>query len=244
MALFSGFWLQLWREQSLRAGLENEKGQILETARRQAEAITRDARLAANEEALKIRAEFEQLIAARHKEIAVTEQRLTTREELVNGQLENLVKEETSAPGATGRRWRENRGKSRNCAGRRPALVEQRRAELAGVSKMSEQEVRAAYLKQVEQESLRDAVQLSQHILEEAKARAEEKARKIISLAIQRYAGHHSFETSTATVNIKGDEMKGRIIGREGPQHPRLRGRHRRDGADRRHAGRGGPFRF
>ena len=45
---------------------------------------------------------------------------------------------------------------------------------------------------------------------------AEDKARRIISLAIQRYAGQHSFETSTATVNIKGEEMKGRIIGREG----------------------------
>jgi ribonuclease Y len=68
----------------------------------------------------------------------------------------------------------------------------------------------------VEQESMGDAVQLSQHILDEAKMCAEEKARKIITLAIQRYAGHHSFETSTATVNIKGEEMKGRIIGREG----------------------------
>jgi ribonuclease Y len=63
---------------------------------------------------------------------------------------------------------------------------------------------------------MRDAMQLSQHILDDAKARAEEQARKIISLAIQRYAGHHSFETSTATVNIKGEEIKGRIIGREG----------------------------
>ena len=81
---------------------------------------------------------------------------------------------------------------------------------------MSEGEVRAAFLKQVEQESLRDAMQLSQHIMEEAKSQAQDKARRIISLAIQRYAGQHSFETSTATVNIKGEEMKGRIIGREG----------------------------
>jgi len=52
--------------------------------------------------------------------------------------------------------------------------------------------------------------------MEDAKARAEEQARRIITLAIQRHAGQHTFETSTATVNIKGDEMKGRIIGREG----------------------------
>jgi ribonuclease Y len=81
---------------------------------------------------------------------------------------------------------------------------------------LTEAEARAALLKEVEQASLRDAAHLSQHIMEEAKSRAEEQARRIISLAIQRYAGSHSFETSTATVNIKGDEMKGRIIGREG----------------------------
>ncbi len=210
-----GVLLQLWREKSLRAGLENQKGQILETARHQAESITRDARLSANEEALKIRAESEQLIATRNKEIAGNEQRLVKREELVNGQLERLVKEDAIVRADREALARKS-GEIEELRGQAAKLVEQRRVELAGVSKMSEQEVRAAYLKQVEQESMGDAVQISQHVLEEAKACAEEKARKIITLAIQRYAGHHSFETSTATVNIKGEEMKGRIIGREG----------------------------
>ncbi len=187
-----GVLLYVWREKSLRAGLENEKEQILESARRQAESLSRDARLSANEEALKVRAESEQLIASRHKEIAVTEQRLSTREELVNGQLERLVKEETILRAdreGLARKSVEIEGLREQAA----RLVEQRRTELAGVSKMSEQEVRAAFLKQVEQESTRDAVQLSQHVLEEAKVCAEEKARKIITLAIQRYSGHHSF---------------------------------------------------
>ena len=215
IGILFGVLLELWREKSLSAGLENEKGQILETARRQAESVQRDGRLAANEEALKVRAETEQVIAARHKEIAVIEQRLMAREELVNGQLERLVKEETILRGDREALARKS-GEIEDLRQQAARLVEQRRAELAGVSKMSEQEVRAAFLKQVEQESTRDAVQLSQHVLEEAKVCAEEKARKIITLAIQRYAGHHSFETSTATVNIKGEEMKGRIIGREG----------------------------
>jgi ribonucrease Y len=210
-----GVMLQLWREKSLRAGLENEKGQVLESARRQAESITRDARLAANEEALKIRAESEQLGAARNKEIASNEQRLAKREELVNGQLERLVKEETVVRGDREALARKS-GEIEDLRQQATRLVEQRRVELADVSKMSEQEVRAAFLKQVEQESTREAAQLCQHVMEEAKVCAEEKARKIITLAIQRYAGHHSFETSTATVNIKGEEMKGRIIGREG----------------------------
>jgi ribonuclease Y len=215
IGILCGFWLRLWRERSLRASLEQEQKATLEKARGEADSILRDARLAANEEALKLRAETEELIAARHKQLAVTEQRLSTREELLNGQLETLVNKENIL-----RCDREELGrKSAEIEALRDQaakLLAQRRADLAGVSKMSENEVRAAFLKQIEQESMGDAMKLSQHILDEAKSRAEEKARKIITLAIQRYAGQHSFETSTATVNIKVEEMKGRIIGREG----------------------------
>src|SRR5207237_5460692 len=56
----------------------------------------------------------------------------------------------------------------------------------------------------------------TRHILDDAKRKAEEKARRIISVAIQRYAGQHTFETTTATIALQGDEIKGRIIGREG----------------------------
>jgi ribonuclease Y len=69
----------------------------------------------------------------------------------------------------------------------------------------------------VEQESLKDANALSRHILEEARSKAEEKARRIISVAIQRYAGEHTFENTTASITLTGGEdIKGRIIGREG----------------------------
>ena len=185
----------LWRRRG------REKAALLEAARREAEAIVREARLAANEEALKLRSE--------------TEQRLSEREALVNRQLENLVREEKSL-----RAQREElEGKLAEAQRLRQEsaeLARQRREQLADVAKLSEAEARAAFLQEVQSGSLRDAAQMSQHILEDARAQAEEKARRIISVAIQRYAGNHTFETSTATVNIKGDEMKGRIIGREG----------------------------
>jgi ribonuclease Y len=210
-----GYLLSQLLDSLRRSRADRERNVILEKTRLEAEALKRDARLAANEEALKARAEIEQIAAARQKELAVTEQRLVTREELVNVQLENLVRQEKSL-----RADREAvLAKTEELEAQRKLaeqLVAQRRAELAAASKMSEQEVRGAFLKQIEQESTRDAMQLSQHILNDAKERGEEQARKIISVAIQRYAGHHSFETSTATVNIKGEEMKGRIIGREG----------------------------
>jgi ribonuclease Y len=77
-------------------------------------------------------------------------------------------------------------------------------------------EARAEFLRQVSEEAAGDASNLTRRILEEAKARAEEKARAIISVAIQRYAGDHTFESTTANVILQGDEVKGRIIGREG----------------------------
>ena len=210
-----GYVLRLLRDRSLRAGLEQQRKDILEKARLEAEALARDARIAANEETLKLRAELEQSAAARQKEIAITEERLITREELVNGQLGNLVKEQKALRAERDALLAKTAGVEAQYK-LADELVGRRHAELAGLAKMSASEVRGTFLKQIEQESMRDAVQLSQHILDDAKARSEEQARKIISLAIQRYAGHHSFETSTATVNIKGEEMKGRIIGREG----------------------------
>src|SRR5207249_3049804 len=72
------------------------------------------------------------------------------------------------------------------------------------------------FLKRVEQQALRDANNLTRHILDDAKLKAEEKARRIITVAIQRYAGEHTFENTTATIALQGDEIKGRIIGREG----------------------------
>src|SRR5262249_32705039 len=69
---------------------------------------------------------------------------------------------------------------------------------------------------EVELESLQDASTLTRRIVDEAKSRAEEKARRIISLAIQRYAGEHTFETTSATIALPDEELKGRIIGREG----------------------------
>jgi ribonuclease Y len=196
-----GMWIWRHRERSTLAAADREKAALLEAARREAEAIVREARLTANQEALKLRSE--------------TEQRLSEREALVNRQLENLVREEKSLRGQ--REELEGKlGEAQRLRQESAELVQQRREQLAGLAKLSEAEARAAFLQEVHNSSLRDAAQMSQHILEDAKAQAQEKARRILSVAIQRYAGNHTFETSTATVNIKGDEIKGRIIGREG----------------------------
>lgn len=210
-----GYWLLRWKERNLRAAQSVREKTVLDNARRDAEAIIREARLSANEESLKIREQTEQLFVSQRKELAAAEQRLNERETLVNHQLEKLMQQEKMlAEEKDAFCAREQ--KVENTRKELAALIEERRNELEKISQISATEAREKLLKQIEQDSLRDAGHLTRHILEEAKLKAEDRARKIISVAIQRYAGEHTFETSTATVALTGDDMKGRIIGREG----------------------------
>jgi ribonuclease Y len=189
---------------------------ILEKARSEAEVILRDARLTVSEEALKAHEQTEHALAARRAERLELERRLAEREALINSQLERIVegeknlnvqKERLEKHSEEVRTREENLGK----------LEEKNHDEIERIAGLSQAEARESFLKRIEQETLRDANTLSRHILEEARSKAEDKAKRIISLAIQRYAGEHTFENTTASIALSGgDDIKGRIIGREG----------------------------
>ena len=210
-----GYWLLRWKERNIRAAQSIQEKGLLEAAQREAEAILREARLTGNEDALKLREQTEHLFAGRRKDLDTSEQRLNERESRVNRQLENVIQEEK-----TNRRleqeFRRKEQEVESLQNDLTGLTQQRRHELEQISKISQTDARACLLQEVEQDALQDAATLTRHILDEAKLKAEEKARKIVSVAIQRYAGEHTFEISTATVALTGNDMKGRIIGREG----------------------------
>ncbi len=213
-ALLCLFWVW-WKDRYLRHSQSLQAQSALEKSKHDAETIIRDARLAANEEALKIREQTEQSFAARRQERAELEQRLGERESLINAQLEKVVQVEKSLQQQKAEIQKQAESltaQQRELNG----LIQQRREQLQAVSHLSDSEARAQFLKEIEQETLQDASKLTRHILEEAKTHAEEKAREIISLAIQRHSGEHTFETTTATIALQGEEMKGRIIGRDG----------------------------
>ena len=90
-----GYWLLRWKERNLRAAQSILEKAVLEGARANADALIREARLTANEDALKLREQTEQLFAARRKDLDTSEQRLNERESLVNRQLEKVMQEET-----------------------------------------------------------------------------------------------------------------------------------------------------
>ncbi|MGZ4961256.1 MAG: ribonuclease Y [Limisphaerales bacterium] len=211
----SGIWMLRWRERAVRAQLKSRHDAMLDEAKRQAEALIREGRLEANEYSLKLRTETEALASQRQKELTAVEQRLNEREALLNRQLDNLVQQEKVL-----------RDEKEECDVRlvelqhmrsqAADLLLQRRQQLACLATLNENDVRAAFSKQLEQEAQRDAAKLCQRILDDAKTHAEEKARHIIANAIHRYGGEHTTENSTCAISITNDEIKGRIIGREG----------------------------
>jgi len=209
---FSLLW---WRERGLQKARLLQTQALLEKARADAESIKRDAASAASQEALKLREQIEQSFAARHAERAESERRLAEREALINSQLQQMMEAERALKEqkqALGAQMATVEAGAREVA----ELKAQAREQLQKISGLTEAEARERFLNSIEQEAVNDAANLSRRILDDAKSRAEEKARQIISVAIQRYASDHTFETSTSSIALPSDEIKGRIIGREG----------------------------
>ncbi|MEI7733243.1 MAG: ribonuclease Y [Verrucomicrobiota bacterium] len=210
-----GFLVSRWKYQSFRETAEAAGRGIVENARRQAEALQREMRLAANEEAMKLREQAEQVIAARRKEASEQEERLVRWEGQLKQQLDLQTQREQALE-----------SQQRLCHDREVAietrqkdlevLARQRRDRLEQIAQFSAAEAKAELIQQVQQETAQEATELVRRMLDEAKAQADEKARYVVSVAIQRYAGTQSFESTTATISLPNEEIKGRIIGREG----------------------------
>jgi ribonuclease Y len=211
--LFYG--LLRWRDRKAGRVRDVELRKTLEQARQDSESLVRNARLAAQEELLKMREQAEAATSQRQAEWLELERRLAEREGLVNAQLERTLEGEkrlAQDQRALAQRTTDLAGQERELA----ETMRRQKEQLERLAGLSQAQAREALLKVVERDALQDANLLARRTLEEAKTRAEEKARYIISLAIQRYAGEHTFENTTATIALQGDEIKGRIIGREG----------------------------
>ncbi|NDD38008.1 MAG: ribonuclease Y, partial [Verrucomicrobia bacterium] len=204
-----------YKERVRRREISELRAAEIEAGKREAEALLREARIAANEEAIKLRSQAELAYVTRQQEVAAAEQRLAQREALITTQLEGFLQREKSIQA------QQTALDARDCALEKAraevdSLARERREQLAKAAHISESEARAQLLKECEAAALSDANEISRRILSEAKSKAEDSARRIISLAIQRYAAQHTYETTTATIALTGDEIKGRIIGREG----------------------------
>ncbi len=209
------FLLLVWRGKRAAAAHQRQADDLIANARRDAEEITSRAKIAANEEALQLRKGIEDSLAAQRTQQAEHERRLTERETLINSQLDRVMRAEKildEREAELKRQVAAAESQQKELAD----LTSKRREQLQAMAGISVTDARQQFLKEIESEAMRDASKLARSIVEEAKAKAEDKARHIISTAIQRHASDHTSETTTATIALQDVELKGRIIGREG----------------------------
>lgn len=210
-----GYALYRLKERALRAESVSRERDLAESLRRDTEAARLEARLAAREELARDRAADESALRERRDALNAVEQRLADREAALARQLDRVGERERelAQQGAALDRRREDLEKSEADVAR---LGVERQRRLEEVAQLNSVEARTQLLREVEQACSKDSAELARHIVDNARQNAEAEARRIIATAIQRYAGRHTFETVTATVALSGDDMKGRIIGRDG----------------------------
>lgn len=185
-----------------------EAARIKEEALRQAEAAKKEKLVEAKEEILKTKNESEREIRERRTEVQRLERRVMQKEETLDRKIENLERKEADL---------QNRIKAAEEREAAAEEVRQRQLEvLQEISGMSVDEARESLLQKVETESRHEMAMKLSEIERECRENAEDTARNIIGLAIQRCAADSVSEATVSVVDLPSDEMKGRIIGREG----------------------------
>ena len=190
------------------AKAEDAVKQLFEEAKLKAADIKKEMVLEAKEEAFKTRSEAERENRERRAELQRTERRLFQREESLDKKMEGLEQREK----ALARRESGVEQAEADIA----ALHEQQLAELERISGLSMEDARDILMENAEREARHDAALLVRDIEAKAREEADRRARNIVALAIQRCAADQVAETTVSVVPLPNDEMKGRIIGREG----------------------------
>jgi ribonuclease Y len=187
----------------------------LEDAIRQAETITREASLQAKDVLYQAKAEFERETKDKRRDLQTLEKRLQQKEENLDRKM-NLF-DQRDADFFKREQALANREQNLiQKEERLGKLVEEERQRLESISGMTSAEAKKALMDIIEDEAKLDAAKRVKVIEEEARETADKKSKEIISLAIQRYAGEYVSERTVSVVALPSDEMKGRIIGREG----------------------------
>ena len=192
-----------------------EADRVLRQAERDAETLRKEATLEAREKAHELAADAERHARERRQEIVGLEQTLADKTRALADRLaatdrleqELRAREKTSAA---------HEERAAAAATRAEQLVADRHRELQRVAGLTADEARELLLKQIESDARRDAANLVKRLETEAREAAAAKAQQIITDAIQRSAAEHAIETTVSVVDLPSDDLKGRIIGREG----------------------------
>jgi ribonuclease Y len=195
--------------------IEKEKEKLLEEAKKNADALKKEATIEAKDIVYQAKAEAEKDLKERRHEINHLDKRLRQKEEVLERKIDQIEKREHELS----RREKEYNSKERTIQekeNRCNQLIKEQMQQLERISGISSEDARHELFKRIEEESRFEAARLAKRIEEEAKETAEKKSKEIMSLAIQRYANEYVVDATASAVSLPNDEMKGRIIGREG----------------------------
>ena len=204
LGVAAGFWYSRYRSRQRATQAQEEAERILDAARAEAREIVLHAR----DEALAIRDRAERDEQQVRSELQAYEERLRRRSEALDHKQESL--EERS------RKLDQRQSRLDKQANELSRLEEERQKELQRIANLTPEEARQLYLDQVAESCRQDAARMIREIEAQAREEADQKAREIIGLAIQRLAADQVADATVSTVELPSDEMKGRIIGRGG----------------------------
>ena len=187
---------------------ENEAKRIVEDAEKRAETKQKEALLEAKEEIQRRQQDIERDAKERRSELQRLERRAIQKEENLDRKLESIEKKEE---GLSRKEARIEKAQAEV-----DALYENQRAELERISGLTSEDARTVLLAEAEEELKHEKARKIKEYIRETKEEADKAAREILSVAIQRCAADHVAETTVSVVALPNDEMKGRIIGREG----------------------------
>jgi ribonuclease Y len=210
-------WWVFVRRAAERAGAEarRQSEKLIEEAKREAEAKLREAELSAKEKLHQARSEFEKASRKRRAELEKLERRLTQKEDNLDKRIDDQAAKEKKLAS----RERSISGQERKLAERQSELdelIQQERGKLEQIASLTAQQAKEELLASMQNEARMDGAHMVRRIEDEAHEQAAKKAQNIVGMAIQRAASDYVAETTVSAVMLPSDEMKGRIIGREG----------------------------
>lgn len=210
-----GFMVVKSRHEKEIAGAQSSAAGIIDSAKKEAETLKKEALLEAKEENQKYRSEVESELRESKLELKSQENRLIQREQTLNRKDDSLEKRENSLESkeealSSKQQLIEEREKDVE------KMIEDQQKELEKIAGLSKEDARDVIMKSTEEELNHELTLMVKESEQRAKEEADRKAKNLLSLAIQRCAADQVSETTVSVVTLPNDEMKGRIIGREG----------------------------
>jgi ribonuclease Y len=216
---FAGFLIAYWIKgkvvsQHVKAA-EGEAARIVQESKRKAETLVKEAELEVKDRRFKLKSEFDAETKETRAELKNREIRLMQKEEIIDRKIEQFEQRDQELSRKE-RHLTKREGKLERKELDYTELIEEQKRQLEKISGLTAEQAKDMLIRAMENEARYEGAKLIKKVENETKEHADKKAKKILATAIQRYAGDYVAERTVSVVQLPSDEMKGRIIGREG----------------------------